>query len=349
MRWRWVAVGLCVGCGSPAPDPASEQPGGGSSTPEVTQPDETPAEASVRVGGASSGEVDLDQEVALELRQEAVFDVLVALPPRAEALDDPPPHTRLWLDPDTGWALSMERRGEGALHPAVDVAAVAVRAAERQGGGTPELLEGRMGDVPSVQADFQAGAQRTSTCVAWRNGSVYLLGITDPAGGEGVSELLRLLCPALTFTTPVQAAPRRDEPFAGTGILVPRAVGLAVAAREDGPGATITDVALGFVTVLAGFPLEDSPYRGLDGIALTGRLESEGCSVQRADTVELAGRSARRARCVLGVGGPRREYALLHVVESDRAEWVVSVVTAEQDWAAAEEYAGGLLQGATLP
>ena len=290
-----------------------------------------------------------DVEVALTLQQVAAFDLMLALPPAAEPMDDPPTDTLLFLDPETGWVLSIERRGGGVLPP-LDLEAVAGRAAKAQG-ATSELVlhPGELGDSPTVQVDFKADAAATSTAVAWRNGSLYLFGITDPGGGEGVPELLRLLSAAASFTSERKATPEPGpDPLAPLGVVLPATRGLAISV--DGRSAQITDVAAGFVTVLAGFPTAESPYAGLRGLALSAQLESEGCSVVGSRELEVAGRSARQARCVLGATGPRPEYALLHVVAADRFEWVVSVVSGDPDWDVAQAYASSLFgPDATLP
>jgi len=333
------ALWLAACAGSDAPEPPSPAP-----PPGEPVGSEGPAEP------APPAPADGEQEIALTLSREAVFDLVVALPPAAAAMDDPPPDTHLFHDPDTGLVVSLERRGGGELWGELDLEQLAGRAAAAQGADGPgEILAGRLGDAPAVQIDFRAGGAATSTCVAWRNGSLYLLGLTDPSGGDGVSELLRLLAAATTFTSEVRAAPPPGpDPWAELGVKLPAARGLS--SRVEGVGGRVTDVAAGFVTVFAGFPVDESPYVGLDGMALSGRLESEGCSVAAADVGTIAGRVARRARCVLGSGGPRPEYALLHVVAADRYEWVVSVVGASDDWAAAEAYAARLLgPDAVLP
>ncbi|GEM_PF-3197801 len=332
-----LAVAVLVGCG--APEPGSEVAPAPTVAPTPPEPPSPSSPAST----------DGDQEVALALREEVAFDLVLALPPSAEELPDAPPETRLFHDPDTGLVLSIERRGEGALWGDVDLRALARRAAKTQGaGGDGEVSDTRLGEAAAVQIDFRAGGAATSTCVAHRNGSLYLFGVTDPGGGEGVGDLLRLLSAAARFTSKVQEAPEPGpDPWAELGVKLPAARGLA--SSVHGTGGRVTDVVEGWVTVLAGFPRGESPYAGLEGTALHGRLESEGCSVVRADAVGLAALPARRVRCVLGAGSARPEYALLHVVAAPRYEWVVSVVSGTEDWPAAEAYATKLFAAAVLP
>ncbi|MDP6932068.1 MAG: hypothetical protein QGG40_04090 [Myxococcota bacterium] len=281
------------------------------------------------------------------------MDLRVPLPVDVEQVELDDPRSSFFRDREHDWIWFVEVKGQGTFPPPPDLGPLLALVAENMGGTSVPVAETtQIGEIQGVLAAFDADEERLAMCLGWRNGYLYMLGASAPAGLDAqLTEIVGRTCSASQFTSDARDIDTTTDGLTRMGVSIPAFEGLGRSFEEgEISTATITDLGERYVTTLTRVSLDGSPYTGLRGRGLKRRMENDGCRQAQARTWRTSRLEGWQVQCTLepdGEGG-HTEYLLVHFFATEAWAWTVLVAAVDERWDAQKIYAEALFDGASF-